>query len=268
MVIVTGVWNVLARVVLPVVGILAILIGIGQLNPVVAQAAIIGALIGLAVIVAFWDPRVRGLRPQAGSAVDPRVAPDPRQEGRRHGLREDPRRHAPRHHRDRPLRLARDDLRPRSASSASTTSCSGSASTRWACRCRSPTCSGPTRSAGCHGRRHHARRLGVTEAGTAAVLVGGAPTLPRPLPASCSSRSTRTSSRCPSACSAGRCGGPARSGSPRYRLRRGRGLRRCRRGRRAARGAPRSAARAVQRAGVRALPLSQASSVAGEGSVS
>ena len=54
MVIVTGVWNVLARVVLPVVGILAILIGIGQLNPVVAQAAIIGALIGLAVIVAFW----------------------------------------------------------------------------------------------------------------------------------------------------------------------------------------------------------------------
>ena len=54
MVIVTGVWNVLARVVLPVVGILAIVIGIGQLNPVVAQAAIIGALIGLAVIVAFW----------------------------------------------------------------------------------------------------------------------------------------------------------------------------------------------------------------------
>lgn len=54
MVIVTGVWNVLARVVLPVVGILAILIGIGHLNPVVAQAAVIGALIGLAVIVAFW----------------------------------------------------------------------------------------------------------------------------------------------------------------------------------------------------------------------
>lgn len=54
MVIVTGVWNVLARVVLPVVGIIAILVGIGQLNPVVAQAAIVGALIGLAVIVAFW----------------------------------------------------------------------------------------------------------------------------------------------------------------------------------------------------------------------
>ena len=54
MVIVTGVWNVLARVVLPVVGILAILVGIGHLNPVVAQAAVIGALIGLAVIVAFW----------------------------------------------------------------------------------------------------------------------------------------------------------------------------------------------------------------------
>ena len=42
MVIVTGVWNVLAQVVLPVVGILAIVIGIGQLNLVVAQAAIIG----------------------------------------------------------------------------------------------------------------------------------------------------------------------------------------------------------------------------------
>lgn len=54
MVIVTGVWNVLARVVLPVVGIIAILVGIGQLNPVVAQAAVMGALIGLAVIVAFW----------------------------------------------------------------------------------------------------------------------------------------------------------------------------------------------------------------------
>ncbi|MDC5696968.1 flippase-like domain-containing protein [Intrasporangium calvum] len=54
MVIVTGVWNVLARVVLPVVGILAILIGIGHLNPVVTQAAIMGALIGLAVVLAFW----------------------------------------------------------------------------------------------------------------------------------------------------------------------------------------------------------------------
>lgn len=54
MVIVTGVWNVLARVVLPVVGIVAIIFGIGHLNPVVAQAAIMGALIGLAVVVAFW----------------------------------------------------------------------------------------------------------------------------------------------------------------------------------------------------------------------
>jgi uncharacterized protein (TIRG00374 family) len=50
MVIVTGVWNVLARVVLPVVGIVAIIFGIGQLNPVVAQAAVLGALIG----IAFW----------------------------------------------------------------------------------------------------------------------------------------------------------------------------------------------------------------------
>jgi uncharacterized protein (TIRG00374 family) len=54
MVIVTGVWNVLARVVLPVVGIVAIIFGIGQLNPVVAQAAVLGALIGIGVVVAFW----------------------------------------------------------------------------------------------------------------------------------------------------------------------------------------------------------------------
>jgi uncharacterized protein (TIRG00374 family) len=54
MVIVTGVWNVLARVVLPVVGIVAIIFGIGQLNPVVAQAALIGALIGIGVVGAFW----------------------------------------------------------------------------------------------------------------------------------------------------------------------------------------------------------------------
>lgn len=54
MVIVTGVWNVLARVVLPVVGIVAIIFGIGQLNPVVAQAALLGALIGIGVVVAFW----------------------------------------------------------------------------------------------------------------------------------------------------------------------------------------------------------------------
>ncbi len=54
MVIVTGVWNVLARVVLPVIGIAAIIFGIGVLNPVVAQAAILGALIGVAVIAAFW----------------------------------------------------------------------------------------------------------------------------------------------------------------------------------------------------------------------
>ena len=54
MVIVTGVWNVLARVVLPVVGIVAIIIGIGHLNPLVAQAAILGALIGVSVVVAFW----------------------------------------------------------------------------------------------------------------------------------------------------------------------------------------------------------------------
>ncbi len=54
MVIVTGVWNVLARVVLPVVGIAAIIFGIGQLNPVVAQAAVLGALIGIGVVIAFW----------------------------------------------------------------------------------------------------------------------------------------------------------------------------------------------------------------------
>lgn len=54
MIIVTGVWNVLARVVLPVIGIVAIIFGIGQLNPLVAQAAVLGALIGISVIVAFW----------------------------------------------------------------------------------------------------------------------------------------------------------------------------------------------------------------------
>jgi putative heme transporter len=54
MVIVTGVWNVLARVVLPVVGIVAIIVGIGHLNPLVAQAATLGALIGVGVVVAFW----------------------------------------------------------------------------------------------------------------------------------------------------------------------------------------------------------------------
>ena len=54
MVIVTGVWNVLARVVLPVIGIVAIIFGIGQLNPVVAQAALLGALIGISVVIAFW----------------------------------------------------------------------------------------------------------------------------------------------------------------------------------------------------------------------
>ena len=54
MVIVTGVWNVLARVVLPVVGIVAIIFGIGRLNPVVAQAALMGAFIGIGVIGAFW----------------------------------------------------------------------------------------------------------------------------------------------------------------------------------------------------------------------
>ncbi|WP_347351625.1 lysylphosphatidylglycerol synthase transmembrane domain-containing protein [Intrasporangium sp.] len=54
MIIVTGVWNVLARVVLPVVGIIAIVVGIGHLNPLVAQAAVLGALIGIGVVVAFW----------------------------------------------------------------------------------------------------------------------------------------------------------------------------------------------------------------------
>ncbi|MEO7754254.1 MAG: lysylphosphatidylglycerol synthase transmembrane domain-containing protein [Terracoccus sp.] len=54
MVIVTGVWNVLARVVLPVIGIVAIIFGIGVLNPLVAQAAFLGALIGVLVIAAFW----------------------------------------------------------------------------------------------------------------------------------------------------------------------------------------------------------------------
>ncbi|EWT02866.1 hypothetical protein N865_03440, partial [Intrasporangium oryzae NRRL B-24470] len=54
MIIVTGVWNVLARVVLPVIGIVAIIVGIGHLNPVVAQAAVLGALVGVSVIAAFW----------------------------------------------------------------------------------------------------------------------------------------------------------------------------------------------------------------------
>lgn len=54
MVIVTGVWNVLARVVLPVVGIVAIIVGIGHLNPLVTQAAVVGALVGVGIVVAFW----------------------------------------------------------------------------------------------------------------------------------------------------------------------------------------------------------------------
>lgn len=54
MVIVTGVWNVLARVVLPIVGILAIIFGVGHVSALVTQAALLGSAIGVAVIGAFW----------------------------------------------------------------------------------------------------------------------------------------------------------------------------------------------------------------------
>lgn len=51
--IVTGVWNVLARIALPVVAILALAIGGVTLPPVLTELAIGGALTGLAILAAF-----------------------------------------------------------------------------------------------------------------------------------------------------------------------------------------------------------------------
>lgn len=52
-VIVTGVWNVLARVALPIVAVLAMLFGDGGLHPAVVSAATAGAAGGIALLVAF-----------------------------------------------------------------------------------------------------------------------------------------------------------------------------------------------------------------------
>ena len=51
--IVTGVWNVLARLALPVVGILIMLTQAGQLNPLVLNVALTGATGGILVLGAF-----------------------------------------------------------------------------------------------------------------------------------------------------------------------------------------------------------------------
>jgi len=52
-IIVTGVWNVLARLALPVVGILIMLTQAGQLNPLVLNVALTGATGGILVLGAF-----------------------------------------------------------------------------------------------------------------------------------------------------------------------------------------------------------------------
>jgi len=52
-VIVTGVWNVMARLILPVIGIIAMLLGAGQLNPAVMRAAAAGAIGGIVVLGVF-----------------------------------------------------------------------------------------------------------------------------------------------------------------------------------------------------------------------
>ncbi len=52
-IIVTGVWNVLARLVLPIIGILAMIFGAGQLNPAVMRAASAGAIGGIIVLALF-----------------------------------------------------------------------------------------------------------------------------------------------------------------------------------------------------------------------
>jgi len=52
-IIVTGVWNVMARLVLPIIGIIAMLFGAGQLNPAVMRAATAGAIGGIVVLGGF-----------------------------------------------------------------------------------------------------------------------------------------------------------------------------------------------------------------------
>ena len=52
-IIVTGVWNVMARLLLPIVGIIAMLFGAGQLNPAVMRAAAAGAIGGIIVLSVF-----------------------------------------------------------------------------------------------------------------------------------------------------------------------------------------------------------------------
>ena len=62
-IIVTGVWNVLARLALPILGILAMVFGAGQLNPAVMRAASAGAVGGVIVLGLF-----------VGVLASPRVA--------------------------------------------------------------------------------------------------------------------------------------------------------------------------------------------------
>ena len=52
-IIVAGVWNVLARVALPVVGIVAMVLGIGNANPIVVKAAFVGAITAVLVVALF-----------------------------------------------------------------------------------------------------------------------------------------------------------------------------------------------------------------------
>lgn len=52
-IIVTGVWNVLARLALPVLGILVMVTNAGQLNPVVLNVALTGATGGIALLIVF-----------------------------------------------------------------------------------------------------------------------------------------------------------------------------------------------------------------------
>jgi len=52
-IIVSGVWNLMARLLLPIIGILAMLFGAGQLNPAVMRAATAGAVGGILVLGVF-----------------------------------------------------------------------------------------------------------------------------------------------------------------------------------------------------------------------
>ena len=206
MVIVTGVWNVLARVVLPVVGILAILIGIGQLNPVVAQAAIIGALIGLAVIVAFWGVlasedfahKLGRQSTRVWRRIRRKKAADTDFEKTLVGMRHDI------------IEIVRYGWLEM------TYGLVGFFGVYyilfWFCLNSMGVQMPFAYMFGAYTVGRLLTAVGITPGG-----LGGARLPRRRPPVSCSSRSTRTSSRCPSACSAGRCGGPARSGSPRTR---------------------------------------------------